>query len=62
MRKLVRQRAHKGILNDGLRPEKVVGIGFRTGVQFPPPPPYKNANFDTLAINISVFILCPKVA
>ena len=24
------------------------------------PSPYKNANFDTLAINISVLVLCPK--
>lgn len=53
MRKLVRQRAHKGILNDGLRPEKVVGIGFRTGVQFPPPPPTTNRFVIT---NRAVFI------
>lgn len=58
MRKLVRQRAHKGILNDGLRPEKVVGIGFRTGVQFPPPPPYQGDDLDPPTTNPDFIGVC----
>ena len=33
---------------------------FRTGVRFPPAPPKKHRNFDTMGIKIAVLSFCPK--
>jgi hypothetical protein len=37
-----------------------VGVISSSRVRISPSPPYKNANIDTVSVNISVLILCPK--
>lgn len=46
--------------NGKLRSEKDVWRGFRTGVQFPSPPPKKNRNFDTMRIKVAVLSCATK--
>ena len=46
--------------NGKLRSEKDVWRGFRTGVQFPSPPPKKHRNFDTMGIKVAVLSCATK--
>ena len=50
-----------GNIKDGLHPEKVAGIGFRTRVRLPSAPSNKHYNFDTIGIETVVLILLPKI-